>query len=144
MEFRPFLFVSLYSKKYEITEETISSYRTRMMLTIKNFNELDAGIYTCISSNTLGRANSTIRLYGEFVECYLRFFLNFGFIEVKVPTTEPTTVPTTTPSTTTTRRTTRGEFYSISINFATWIMKKSQKIVLKSGFLEFWTWFEGL
>lgn len=99
-----------------------------MMLTIKIFNELDAGIYTCISSNTLGRANSTIRIYGEnffsfkFLDSldveqeklkYLLFI--YSFAEVKVPTTEPTTIPTTTPSTTTTRRTTRGKYLCICI-----------------------------
>lgn len=32
---------------------------------ISNFSESDVGVYTCIASNVMGRANSTIRLYGE-------------------------------------------------------------------------------
>lgn len=94
-----------------------------MMLTIKNFNELDAGIYTCISSNTLGRANSTIRIYGEMKHFVVFFGVEheknsniccsfIHFAEVKVPTTEPTTIPTTIPTTTTTRRTTRGKYWT--------------------------------
>lgn len=33
---------------------------------ISNFSESDVGVYTCIASNVMGRANSTIRLYGKF------------------------------------------------------------------------------
>lgn len=34
---------------------------------ISNFSESDEGVYTCIASNVLGRANSTIRLYGKLL-----------------------------------------------------------------------------
>lgn len=34
---------------------------------ISNFSESDVGVYTCIASNVMGRANSTIRLYGKFL-----------------------------------------------------------------------------
>lgn len=34
---------------------------------ISNFSESDVGVYTCIASNVMGRANDTIRLYGKFL-----------------------------------------------------------------------------
>uniref|UniRef100_A0A336MTJ8 CSON004957 protein n=1 Tax=Culicoides sonorensis TaxID=179676 RepID=A0A336MTJ8_CULSO len=52
------------SEKYEIQEEKISSYKSKILLKIKNFSEADDGTYTCISTNTLGKANKTIRIYG--------------------------------------------------------------------------------
>lgn len=54
----------IHSKKYEIQEEKISTYKSKILLKIKNFSEADDGTYTCISTNTLGKANKTIRIYG--------------------------------------------------------------------------------
>jgi Immunoglobulin domain len=51
--------------KYAITESLQSHYKTTMRMKISNFSESDVGVYTCIASNVMGRANSTIRLYGE-------------------------------------------------------------------------------
>ncbi|CAG9808676.1 unnamed protein product [Chironomus riparius] len=75
------------SEKYNISETFNSYYKTSLKMRISNFSESDVGIYTCIASNMMGRANSTIRLY-----------------EIKIPTTTTTTTPK--PTTTTTIRTT--------------------------------------
>lgn len=53
------------SDKYTITESLQSHYKTTMRMRISNFSESDVGVYTCIASNVMGRANSTIRLYGK-------------------------------------------------------------------------------
>jgi neurotrimin len=52
--------------KYAISESVQSHYKTKLRMRISSFDESDVGVYTCIASNLLGRANSTIRLYGEF------------------------------------------------------------------------------
>ncbi|CAO1422983.1 unnamed protein product [Diamesa hyperborea] len=87
------------SNKYIISDKRLSSYKTRMLLTINNFNSMDAGRYICLSSNPLGRANSTIKIY-----------------EIKLTTTSTTTVRTTTTSTTTTtmRPSTRRTTYPLT------------------------------
>jgi hypothetical protein len=53
------------SEKYNITESFHSYYKTTLRMRISNFSENDIGVYTCIASNMMGRANATIRLYGE-------------------------------------------------------------------------------
>lgn len=49
--------------KYSVHENR-SSYRTFMWLTIKRFSSTDIGTYNCVSTNSLGRAEGTLRLYG--------------------------------------------------------------------------------
>jgi hypothetical protein len=53
--------------KYAISESVQSHYKTTMRMKISNFSESDVGVYTCIASNVMGRANGTIRLYGEYL-----------------------------------------------------------------------------
>ncbi|XP_026331753.1 lachesin-like, partial [Hyposmocoma kahamanoa] len=48
--------------KYAITEER-SSYKVQMKLTIKNFVRSDIGTYNCVSTNSLGKSEGTLRLY---------------------------------------------------------------------------------
>lgn len=55
----------IFSEKYEIAEERVSPYQTRIALTISDFNTEDSGTYTCVSTNTVGKAEGTIRLYGK-------------------------------------------------------------------------------
>ncbi|KAG7155771.1 CEPU-1-like 2 [Homarus americanus] len=50
------------SRKYRL-EEMTDSYRVTMKLVIKNFTKGDAGQYKCISTNSLGKAETSIRLY---------------------------------------------------------------------------------
>jgi len=37
-----------------------------MLLIIRSFSENDVGTYNCVSTNSLGRAEGTLRLYGKF------------------------------------------------------------------------------
>lgn len=46
-----------------IIEEKTLSYKTILTITIKTFSPQDAGMYTCASTNSIGRKESTIRLY---------------------------------------------------------------------------------
>ncbi|KAI4499609.1 hypothetical protein M0802_005179 [Mischocyttarus mexicanus] len=48
--------------KYGVREER-SGYKVLMELAIKGFTEQDMGSYKCISTNSLGRADGTLRLY---------------------------------------------------------------------------------
>lgn len=42
-----------------------NSYRTDMRLTIRNLQAADFGNYRCISKNSLGETEGSIRLYGK-------------------------------------------------------------------------------
>jgi len=53
----------LNSEKYTVIEERTSDYKQRMLLKIENFQESDVGVYTCISTNSLGKSDGTIRFY---------------------------------------------------------------------------------
>ena len=48
-----------------VIEEKKHSFRTLLTLSIKSFSKSDIGTYTCISSNSLGRNEATIRVYGK-------------------------------------------------------------------------------
>uniref|UniRef100_T1GPV3 Ig-like domain-containing protein n=1 Tax=Megaselia scalaris TaxID=36166 RepID=T1GPV3_MEGSC len=50
------------NKKYK-TEYTENSYRAHMKLTIKNLHKEDFGNYRCISKNSLGETEGSIRVY---------------------------------------------------------------------------------
>ncbi|KZC06875.1 Lachesin, partial [Dufourea novaeangliae] len=51
--------------KYSVREERFG-YTVSMSLLIKDFTELDVGSYRCVSRNSLGKADGTLRLYGKF------------------------------------------------------------------------------
>lgn len=53
------------SERMSIVDESRSLYRTVSRLKILNFGENDVGAYSCVVSNMMGRANSTVRLFGE-------------------------------------------------------------------------------
>lgn len=46
--------------------ERISPYEVRMILIIKDFSKNDVGSYMCVASNTMGKSEGNIRLYGTF------------------------------------------------------------------------------
>ncbi|KAI8129513.1 Lachesin [Lucilia cuprina] len=48
--------------KYAITEKR-DGYRGVMLLTVRSFSPSDVGTYHCVSTNSLGRAEGTLRLY---------------------------------------------------------------------------------
>ncbi|KAH9641713.1 hypothetical protein HF086_006227 [Spodoptera exigua] len=51
--------------KHEISEERISSYQLRTILVVSQFDPEDVGTYTCVATNTMGKAEGTLRLYGK-------------------------------------------------------------------------------
>jgi len=53
----------LNNDKYMVMEERTSEYSTRMQLQIRDFQATDVGVYTCISTNSLGKSDGTIRFY---------------------------------------------------------------------------------
>jgi Immunoglobulin domain len=52
------------SDRISIVEEMKTLHRIVSRLRILNFGESDVGIYSCVASNVMGRANDTIHLYG--------------------------------------------------------------------------------
>lgn len=66
-----------------------------MRLTIRSFSPNDVGTYHCVSTNSLGRAEGTLRLYGmnfvdiscnfeaEFTSIYM-FIFELSFPEIKI------------------------------------------------------------
>lgn len=59
--------------KYGITEQR-HGYRGTMRLIVRNFSPSDVGTYHCVSTNSLGKAEGTLRLYGEWK--FTSFFLH--------------------------------------------------------------------
>ncbi|XP_044599615.1 lachesin-like isoform X2 [Cotesia glomerata] len=49
--------------KYTMSEERMSDYSIQMRLIIRNLQKTDLGGYKCISKNSIGEAESNIRLY---------------------------------------------------------------------------------
>ena len=56
----------LESGKYHIGEEIINDYQRVMRLTIKNWQKIDESHFTCISTNSLGKADGKIQAYSNF------------------------------------------------------------------------------
>ena len=52
--------------KYHIEEEVINDYELVMRLTIKNWQESDESHFTCISTNSLGKADGRIQAYSKY------------------------------------------------------------------------------
>lgn len=58
--------------RYLMTETENSMYACTMTLVIRKLQKSDMGGYKCISKNSIGDAEGTIRLYGE---CSIRVSL---------------------------------------------------------------------
>jgi hypothetical protein len=52
--------------RYLMTETENSMYAVQMTLVVRKLQKSDMGGYKCISKNSIGDAEGTIRLYGEF------------------------------------------------------------------------------
>lgn len=79
------------TKKYG-TETTENSYRTHMKLTVRNIQAGDFGNYKCVSKNSLGETEGSIRLYGKFkiiTHSYMNLTDNFMSTEIPLPSTPP-------------------------------------------------------
>ncbi|XP_052737392.1 lachesin-like [Bicyclus anynana] len=51
------------SNKYEVVNTVISSFESRMALTVRKLSSADVGGYRCVAKNSLGEVDSVIRLY---------------------------------------------------------------------------------
>ncbi|KAL1122099.1 hypothetical protein AAG570_003505 [Ranatra chinensis] len=60
------------TRKY-LTKINENSYRTYMKLTVRNLTSKDFGSYRCISKNSLGETEGSIRLYGKHRFHYIIF-----------------------------------------------------------------------
>lgn len=63
----------LFRPKYGITEERIG-FRGTMKLIVRKFSPTDVGTYHCVSTNSLGRAEGTLRLYGKWYLLLYKIF----------------------------------------------------------------------
>ncbi|CAG9566356.1 unnamed protein product [Danaus chrysippus] len=61
--------------KYTIREEK-TSYKVSMWLTIRQFSKSDIGTYNCVSTNSLGKSEGTLRLYEIKLNSYSEDFSN--------------------------------------------------------------------
>lgn len=52
--------------RYHMSEAENSMYAVQMILVIRKLQKSDMGGYKCISKNSIGDAEGTIRIYGEF------------------------------------------------------------------------------
>ncbi|CAH0592374.1 unnamed protein product [Chrysodeixis includens] len=51
------------SSKYEVLNTVVSSFESRMALTVRRLTAADVGGYRCVAKNSLGEVDSVIRLY---------------------------------------------------------------------------------
>ncbi|XP_047025839.1 lachesin-like isoform X2 [Helicoverpa zea] len=51
------------SSKYEVVNTVVSSFESRMTLTVRRLTAADVGGYRCVAKNSLGEVDSVIRLY---------------------------------------------------------------------------------
>lgn len=58
------------SSKFAVQEVALSQYETHMSVTVRSFAKEDIGSYRCIAKNSQGETDSSIRVYGEFVNTY--------------------------------------------------------------------------
>lgn len=61
-----FSFFVVFRPKYTIRENK-SAFKVVMWLVIRHFGSSDIGTYNCVSTNSLGKAEGTLRLYGKYM-----------------------------------------------------------------------------
>ncbi|ODN03808.1 Lachesin [Orchesella cincta] len=54
-----------------IIQERRNSYKVEMSLTIRSFAKKDVGIYYCVATNSLGKAEGTIRLHDKEIKVHI-------------------------------------------------------------------------
>lgn len=65
--------------RYLMTETENSMYACTMTLVVKKLQKSDMGGYKCISKNSIGDAEGTIRLYGEW--CGMCLFIEYDIVK---------------------------------------------------------------
>lgn len=55
----------LFDRPKHILRETISGYKAAYYIVIKAFDQSDVGTYNCISTNSIGNSEGTLRVYGK-------------------------------------------------------------------------------
>lgn len=55
------------NERYLMTETENSMYAVQMTLVVRKLQKSDMGGYKCISKNSIGDAEGTIRLYGKLL-----------------------------------------------------------------------------
>ena len=68
--------------KYHIKDEKINDYETIMTLTIKNWQKSDESHFTCISTNSLGKADGKIQAYSKYCRTVSRVVVSELCIEI--------------------------------------------------------------
>lgn len=53
------------TNEYEIYENFTNDYTSRLTLWLKKLRRKDYGTYKCLSKNSIGESEGTIRIYGE-------------------------------------------------------------------------------
>lgn len=55
-----------FRKRYVINEER-TGYKVHLTLIIKNYSKKDIGTYMCVATNSLGKAEGSVRIYGKLL-----------------------------------------------------------------------------
>lgn len=69
------------SSKYEIVNTMMSSFESRMTLTVRRLEKINFGGYRCVAKNSLGEVDSVIRLYGKYKTIWKQRFSSFFKVE---------------------------------------------------------------
>lgn len=64
--------------RYALTEKENNMYAIEMILHIKRLQSSDFGGYKCISKNSIGDTEGTIRLYGVLIFAFFNSNITFG------------------------------------------------------------------
>lgn len=67
--------------RYVLTEKEINMYAIEMVLHIKRLQTSDFGGYKCISKNSIGDTEGTIRLYGKAYYTFSKISINLGIAQ---------------------------------------------------------------